>query len=182
MIWVHAVTAKIETLEGPDFPGCDKRGGTSNIRSILDRIDNYNRDVVTYNDAVAKAAPLAETERAGALELTNDAYRCADALSVRYAKTVRWTDNIVYLLALFAVIAFNFVSAQVWAPWVYLGITTVMLLLGLRIRFGRKDNRWLEYRSFAEAMRMLAGASVTWDDPATTDTDWARVTAGPWLA
>jgi superfamily II DNA or RNA helicase len=35
--------------------------------------------------------------------------------------------------------------------------------------------------SFAEAMRMLAGASVIADDPATTDTDWARVTAGPWL-
>ena len=35
--------------------------------------------------------------------------------------------------------------------------------------------------SFAEAMRMLAGAAVTRDDPAATDTDWARVTAGPWL-
>ena len=35
--------------------------------------------------------------------------------------------------------------------------------------------------SFAEAMRMLAGAAVTGDDPAMTDTDWARVTAGPWL-
>ena len=35
--------------------------------------------------------------------------------------------------------------------------------------------------SFAEAMRMLAGASVTGDDPATTDPDWSDVTAGPWL-
>ena len=35
--------------------------------------------------------------------------------------------------------------------------------------------------SFAEAMRMLSGAAVTRDDPAATDTDWARVTAGPWL-
>jgi hypothetical protein len=34
---------------------------------------------------------------------------------------------------------------------------------------------------FAEAMRMLAGASVTGDDPATADADWSRVTAGPWL-
>ena len=110
---------------------------------------------MTYNDAVAEVAPLAETERIGALELTNDAYRCADALSVRFAKTVRWTDNIVYPLALLAVIAFNFVSAQAWAPWVYLGITAVMLLLGLRVWLGRKDNRLLEYRSFAEAMRTL---------------------------
>ncbi len=35
--------------------------------------------------------------------------------------------------------------------------------------------------TFAEAMRMLAGAGVTREDPAATDTDWARVTAGPWL-
>jgi len=35
--------------------------------------------------------------------------------------------------------------------------------------------------SFAEAMRMLAGASVMGDDPAATDQDWSRVTAGPWL-
>ena len=35
--------------------------------------------------------------------------------------------------------------------------------------------------SFADAMRMLSGAAVTRDDPAAIDTDWARVTAGPWL-
>jgi superfamily II DNA or RNA helicase len=35
--------------------------------------------------------------------------------------------------------------------------------------------------TFAEATRMLAGASVTGDDPAATDADWSRVTAGPWL-
>ena len=35
--------------------------------------------------------------------------------------------------------------------------------------------------SFAEAMRMLAGAAVTGDDPAAADAGWSRVTAGPWL-
>ncbi len=35
--------------------------------------------------------------------------------------------------------------------------------------------------SFAEAMRMLAGAPVTGDEPAARDTDWSSVTAGPWL-
>jgi superfamily II DNA or RNA helicase len=34
---------------------------------------------------------------------------------------------------------------------------------------------------FSEAMRLLAGAAVTQDDPVAVDTDWARVTAGPWL-
>jgi superfamily II DNA or RNA helicase len=35
--------------------------------------------------------------------------------------------------------------------------------------------------SFAEAMRMLAGASVAGDDPAAADAELSRVTAGPWL-
>jgi hypothetical protein len=36
--------------------------------------------------------------------------------------------------------------------------------------------------SFAEAMRMLAGASVIAEDPVASDADWSRVSAGPWLA
>ncbi len=36
--------------------------------------------------------------------------------------------------------------------------------------------------SFAEAMRMLAGAAVAGDDKAVPDTDWSQVSAGPWLA
>jgi non-specific serine/threonine protein kinase len=35
--------------------------------------------------------------------------------------------------------------------------------------------------SFADAMRMLAGAAVTGEEPAARDADWSRVTAGPWL-
>ncbi len=35
--------------------------------------------------------------------------------------------------------------------------------------------------TFAEAMRMLAGASVTGDDPPAADADWSQVAAGPWL-
>ncbi len=36
--------------------------------------------------------------------------------------------------------------------------------------------------SFAEAMRMLAGAAVTEDAADAAAADWSRVTAGPWLA
>ena len=36
--------------------------------------------------------------------------------------------------------------------------------------------------SFAEALRMLAGAAVAGDDRAAPDADWSRVAAGPWLA
>ncbi len=35
--------------------------------------------------------------------------------------------------------------------------------------------------AFAEAMRLVAGATVA-DDAAATDPDWSRVAAGPWLA
>jgi superfamily II DNA or RNA helicase len=58
-----------------------------------------------------------------------------------------------------------------------------------RARFEKTMERFREAEAlaasngmtFAEAMRMLAGASVTGDDPAATDADWSRVTAGPWL-
>ena len=36
--------------------------------------------------------------------------------------------------------------------------------------------------SFAEAMRMLSGAAITDDAAEAVSPDWARVTAGPWLA
>jgi len=36
--------------------------------------------------------------------------------------------------------------------------------------------------TFAEAVRMLAGAAIAADDDDPTHADWSRVTAGPWLA
>jgi hypothetical protein len=59
-----------------------------------------------------------------------------------------------------------------------------------RARFEKTMQRFREVEalaeqgglSFAEAMRMLAGASVTGNDPVAADTDWSRVSAGPWLA
>jgi superfamily II DNA or RNA helicase len=58
-----------------------------------------------------------------------------------------------------------------------------------RVRFEKTMHRFREAEalatqnglSFADAMRMLAGASVTGDDLAAIDADWSRVTAGPWL-
>jgi superfamily II DNA or RNA helicase len=58
-----------------------------------------------------------------------------------------------------------------------------------RARFEKTMERFREAEAlaaragltFAEAMRMLAGAAVAGDDPAAADADWSRVTAGPWL-
>ena len=36
--------------------------------------------------------------------------------------------------------------------------------------------------TFAEAMRLLAGTTITGTDKDTGTADWSRVTAGPWLA
>jgi len=59
-----------------------------------------------------------------------------------------------------------------------------------RQRLGRAMQRFREAErlaeqdglTFAEAMRMLAGAAIAADDDGTADADWSRVTAGPWLA
>jgi superfamily II DNA or RNA helicase len=58
-----------------------------------------------------------------------------------------------------------------------------------RARFEKTMERFREAEAlaardgltFAEAMRMLAGAAVAGDDPDAADADWSRVTAGPWL-
>ena len=74
---------------------------------------------------------------------------------VGFPGKVRASDAIVYSLALIAVAAFNLVSANRIAPWVYLGVTLVMLILTGRIRLFSVDNRFLEYRCLAEALRTL---------------------------
>ena len=153
MIWIHPKTGKAIPYQGPTFPDGEDAGGTSSISSILRRIDDYNFDVSAHPDAAAKVDALAE--KVGALSLANETYRSADALSVRYATAVRRTDNIIYLLALFAIFAFSFVGTKPLAPGIYLGITALMVLLGGIVWFWRKDDRLLEYRGLAEAMRTL---------------------------
>jgi len=75
------------------------------------------------------------------------------------------------------------------------GTDTLVLLRGHwvevdRERLGRTMQRFREAErlaeqeglTFAEAMRMLAGAGIAAEDDDTAIADWSRVTAGPWLA
>jgi non-specific serine/threonine protein kinase len=75
------------------------------------------------------------------------------------------------------------------------GTDTLVLLRGRwveidRERLERAMRRFREAQAlaerdgltFAEAMRLLAGAAVTGTDRDTGTADWSRVTAGPWLA
>jgi hypothetical protein len=127
----------------------------SQIERILHRTDDFNHAVQTGAAAIAKSYPLAGKESIRELDLTRAVYHAADGVSGRFAKTVRGFDSLIYVLALLAVIVFNFVSTKPWAPWTYLGITFVMLLAGLRILAAALDNRFLEYRCFAEGLRTL---------------------------
>jgi superfamily II DNA or RNA helicase len=75
------------------------------------------------------------------------------------------------------------------------GTDTLVLLRGVWVEINRerleramrqfKEAEALAERdglTFAEAMRLLAGATVTGDGADPAAPDWARVTAGPWLA
>ena len=143
------------------------QAGKSDMRQILKRTDRYNQDAARNRDAnvpstsivedVREPAPAAKQaqEAAKTLSIADGVYRAANYTSMNFANKVRGSDAVVYALALFAVAAFNLVSNTPLASWVYLGVTLAMLILTIRIRLFSVDNRFLEYRCLAEAMRTL---------------------------
>jgi len=147
-IRIDPSSAGISIAEGPKLPDAK-----TNISGILSRTDKYNGNVIHYGSSIAESTPLA----AGIedLAIAGSVYRASDSLSVRFANSVRGTDSIIYSLAMGAVVSFNFISEKIFAPWIYLGITFVMLVLGSHVWFRSIDNRFLEYRCLAEAMRTL---------------------------
>jgi hypothetical protein len=157
-IRIDPASAKVEIVENPGaFARVKKsaKGQKSKIESILQRTDEFNGKVARNPEAVAAGYPLVDEVSVGKLALTNAVYHAADGVSAAFAKVVRKTDTYVYCLALLAVIVFNFVSSWQGASWVYLVITALMVLFSVRVLFGAKDNRFLEYRCLAEAMRTL---------------------------
>ncbi len=129
----------------------------SRIGTILRRTEDYNCSILRHPAAVEQSYPLAPTEMTEntPAKFTGTAYHAADGLSVRHANSVRTADIIVYSLAMAAFFAFNFVNEWPVASWVYLGITLAMALIAGRVWFGATDDRFLEYRSLAEAMRVM---------------------------
>ena len=97
----------------------------------------------------SKPREVAET-----LSIADGVYSAANYTSMSFANKVRASDAIVYSLALIAVAAFGLVSNNRLAPWLYLGVTLLMLILTGRIRLFSVDNRFL-IRRLAEAMRTL---------------------------
>lgn len=147
---IDPATAKVSLSE--TRPPENRR---SDIRTILNRTDKYNRDAIGV--PVEKLSPLAANldDEVKNLGITDRTYRAADWISTVFAKKVRASASVIYLLALPAVAAFNLVSAYDSVPWIYLGITLAMALLASWVWLKSADNRFLEYRCLAEAMRTL---------------------------
>jgi hypothetical protein len=132
-----------------------EQGERSKIEVILYRTNEFNSNVENNAEAISESCPLVDESSVRELALTNAVYQAADGVSMTFANTVRKIDARIYILAMLAVIVFNFVSVKAFAPWSYLLITGVMLGLALRVRAGSLDNRFLEYRCFSEALRTL---------------------------
>ena len=150
-IGINPVSLKVERIVNPIVSAqADSR--RSNILSILRRTEGFNRDVIDHprviqekmSDVVGKNESLADS-----------VFRAADRLSTHFASIGRFDDRVIYLLAIVAIIAFNFVSTFTIAVSTYLGVTVVMLALYYRISFWSIDNRFLEYRALAEPLRVF---------------------------
>ncbi len=155
-IHIDPASAEVSFIEGRGeaTPTPSKR---SRIATILRRTEVYNRSILCYPAAIAQSHPLAPDEVTNntRAKFTDTAYHAADGLSVHHANSIRNADVIVYSLAIAAFFAFNFVNEWPVASWVYLGVTLIMALIAGRVWFGSTDNRFLEYRSLAEAMRVM---------------------------
>jgi hypothetical protein len=155
---IDPVTGKSVTVENPGSVARVKKVQApekSKIETILERTDEFNRAVQRSARAISASYPLADKASIRELALTDAAYHAADGVSIRFANVVRHTDARIYVLAMLAVVVFNFVSSKDWAPWTYLGVTGVMVLLGSRVLVPALDNRFHEYRCLAEALRTL---------------------------
>ena len=157
-IHVDPRSGKVSIVEGPpEAPGLKPKRRRSEIDGILRRTERYNKDILGEFQAIAGSQPLAPAEvmKANSALFTDAAYHSADCLSVQFASNIRSADAIVYAFALIAFFSFNFLNEYPLASWVYLGVILVMLLLAGRVWFWSIDNRFHEYRSLAEAMRIM---------------------------
>jgi hypothetical protein len=155
LIRIDPATAKVSATKCPAQAAGYEASARSDIQQVLARIDRYNRDVLRHSALIARSPDLAATREGHPFAITNLIFRASDTLSAFFAKTVRNSDGVIYGLALCAVAVFNFVSNKAEVPWIYLGITLVMLMLAGGILVRSVDNRFLEYRCLAEAARTL---------------------------
>ncbi len=151
LIRLDPATAQVSTGE------TGQPRGKSEIGSIFKRMDKYNRDVMRNRDAISKSRPILSgpADRIEELKVTETVYNAADGLSVYFANKVRSSENYIYYLAFGSILALNFVNLSHYAPWFYFAITIVMALMARRIHTLSVNDRYIEYRTLAEAMRTV---------------------------
>ena len=129
----------------------------SSIQDILRRTNSYNRDVRRRAARRVTRTPLVSPNVLPGIPITeaSAAFEEADALAIFYGDRLRLADSVLYLLALVAVFAFSSIDAKPLASWAFLGVMAVMALVAGHVWGRSLDTKFLEYRSLAEAMRIL---------------------------
>ena len=129
----------------------------SSIKDILRRTNTYNRDVRRQAAYRVNRNPLVPQDILSRIPITEAsvAFEEADALAIYYSDRVRLADFVLYSLALVAVFAFSSIDAKPLASWAFLGVMGVMVLVNSHVWGRSLDTKFLEYRSLAEAMRIL---------------------------
>jgi hypothetical protein len=129
----------------------------SSINDILRRTNTYNRDVRRKAASRVRRNPLVPQETLSRIPITeaSAAFEEADALAIYYGDRVKLADRVLYSLALVAVFAFSSIDAKPLASWAFLGVMAVMAIVAGHVRGRSLDTKFLEYRSLAEAMRIL---------------------------
>jgi hypothetical protein len=129
----------------------------SSIQDILSRTNTYNRDVTRRAARRVSRTPLVSPNVLPGIPITeaSAAFEEADALAIFYGDRLRLADSVLYSLALVAVFAFSSIDAKPLASWAFLGVMAVMALVAGHVWGRSLDTKFLEYRSLAEAMRIL---------------------------
>ena len=130
---------------------------SSIINDILRRTNAFNRDVRRQAASSVNKNPLVPQDILARIPITeaSAAFEEADALAIYYSQRVKLADVVLYSLALAAVFAFSSIDAKPLASWTFLGVMGVMALVALHVWGRSLDTKFQEYRSLAEAMRIL---------------------------
>lgn len=133
------------------------RFGRAYIYDILTRTNVYNRDVRRRAAYRVPKPSIIPSDLLPRLPVAEAYAACgeADILATYFARRVRLADWVFYTLALAAVFSFSAVDAKPLASWGFLAVMAVMAALVAYVKCRSLDRKFLEYRTFAEAMRVL---------------------------
>ena len=157
-------------------------GDRAAFDGVLARTDEFNR-LAAKTTAAGSLLPDTDREPDGMLDHLEALYTKADALSVRYAKQYRRILAALAMISTVLTIAFLLYD-EVELHWMILMCGVMLLLAWLVQRVGNRfasHRRYLEYRMFAEGLRVqaflrYAGSGLTASDvlprSAQTETGW----------